>query len=514
MRMMGKVKIIIVLFLLLFIISSARAYDFQANCEERTFVVTAYYSPKSWQAFYYKDSFEAEKTLNWEWLHWASGKWVFNGMLAAPSSYAFGGLLYFPSLGWVWEIADRWWAIVHAGEKWHSYDRIDVWMWTGELGLVRALTFGKQTITWYYCDAATVKSKWIKAKIWFNLWAIPIYKYFFDYTLFIQELNYDRKDVWVYKLQEYLIKFGYLDKKSGYFGTETKNALCKYQLSRWLSTKKYCGTFGSKTRYFMKNEAKSKWFLPEFTETTTIDELVKYAKNYNSNEAWKIKNEEWIDSVWTKKITNYFTEPYKNGTVNEKIWNLQDMLRHYGFYKWEITNTYDKKTVQAVYDFQIAAGILKKDDTQNSARWWMWPSTRNKLNEKRAEFQTIRSSKEWKNNNDNENVTPQIVEEWTIKDEWWKSKIANYFSEPYKNGTVNEKIGDLQDTLRHYGFYKWELTNTYDKNTIQAVYDFQVAAGILKASDKSNSARWWMWPSTRDKLNEKRNEFQKFKNNK
>ena len=114
---MQKVKIIIVLFLVLFVANLVHAYDFKANCEERIFVVTAYYSPKSWQAFYYKDTYEAEKTLNWEWLNGASGKPVFNGMLAAPSSYDFGGLLYFPSLEWIGEIADRWWAIVHAWEK-------------------------------------------------------------------------------------------------------------------------------------------------------------------------------------------------------------------------------------------------------------------------------------------------------------------------------------------------------------------------------------------------------------
>lgn len=391
---MQKVKIIIVLFLVLFVANLVHAYDFQANCEERVFVVTAYYSPKSWQAFYYKDTFEAEKTLNWEWLNGASGKWVFNGMLAAPSSYDFGGLLYFPSLWWVGEIADRWWAIVHAWENWQSYDRIDVRMWNWELWLVKALVFWKQTLTWYYCDAATVKSKWIKVKVWFNLDAIPIQKYFFDSTLFLQELKYWRTDVWVYKLQEYLIKFGYMNKKTGYFGEDTKSALCKYQVTRWLSTWKYCGTFWSNTRYHMKNEAKKRWFLPDFTETTTIDDLIYYSKNYIFNEELTTKNGEWLSSntqvVSQPKIINYFTEPYNNGTQNNKIWDLQDMLRHYWFYEWDITSTYDKKTVNAVHNFQVAAWILKADDKTSSARWWMWPSTRNKLNEKRTEFQEFK----------------------------------------------------------------------------------------------------------------------------
>ena len=187
------------------------------------------------------------------------------------------------------------------------------------------------------------------------------------------------------------------------------------------------------------------------------------------------------------------------------------MLRHYWFYDWDITDTYDKKTVQAVYNFQLAVGILKKDDTKNTARWWMWPSTRNKLNEKRDEFQKFKNnedikinSEEWKWNG-----------AWIIKDEEWTEplKITNYFTEPYKNGTINEKIWNLQDMLRHYWFYDWDLTNTYDKKTINAVYHFQVFMWILDKNDTKNTAKWWMWPSTRNKLNEKRDEFQKFKNN-
>lgn len=390
---MKKVNIAILLFSFLGI-SVVYSFDFQANCEERLFVVTAYYSPKSWQAFYYKDTFEAEKALNWEWLYGASGKWVFNGMLAAPSSYDFGGLLYFPTLGWIWEIADRWWAIVQAWEQWQSYDRIDVWMGTGELWLVKALVFGKQTITGYYCDAATVKAKWIKAKIGFNLDLIPIQKYFFDSTLFLQELTYGRSDVWVYKLQEYLIKFGYMSKKTGYFWWETKNALCKYQVARWISTWKYCGTFGSNTRYHMKNEAKKRWFLPDFSETTTIEDLIYYSKNYKFEEEWKNNEEVKIrnDEIKKTKMINYFTEPYNNGAQNKKIWDLQDMLRHYWFYEGELTNTYDKKTVNAVHNFQVAMGILKAEDKTSAARWRMWPSTRNALNEKWAEFQEFKKN--------------------------------------------------------------------------------------------------------------------------
>lgn len=61
--------------------SAAGAFSF-SGCEEKMFTVTAYYSPESGQAFYYKPSFQDEVTLNGEGHIGASGKKVFVGMLA------------------------------------------------------------------------------------------------------------------------------------------------------------------------------------------------------------------------------------------------------------------------------------------------------------------------------------------------------------------------------------------------------------------------------------------------
>lgn len=365
-------------------VSSTLAFDFKTDCQEKTFIVTAYYSPKVNQKFYYKDWFQPEVILNGSGTHWASGKPVFNWMLAAPSTYAFWWKIFFPSL-WVWEIADRWWAIVHAWERKHNHDRIDIWMWEGEEWLIRALTFWKRTIVWYYCNNDTLKQLWAKPKVGLNFEAIPVLKYFFDSALFIQELVQWRTDVRVYKLQEYLIKFGYMDKKTWHFWPETKKALCSYQIKRWITSKKYCGTFGSSTRYYMKNDAKKKWFLPDFWLTTSFDELISFAWNYN----WEKLEKPISDNKTQTK--DYFTQSYKKNEQNDKISALQDMLRHYWFYKWELNRTYDVETINSVHHFQVTLGILKANDYKNPARWWMGPSTRKALNQKWNEFQ------EWKN---------------------------------------------------------------------------------------------------------------------
>ena len=410
---MKKYKILSIAIIWLVLLSTTYGFDFKTDCEKQTFVVTAYYSPKANQAFYYKDSFEAEKILNWNWTHGASGKPVFNWMLAAPSTYAFWWKIYFPSL-WIWEISDRWWAIVHAWEREYNHDRIDIWMWEWEVWLVRALTFGKRTIVWYYCDNSKLKSLWINSKNsqvkpWLNFDAIPVMKYFFDATLFIQELKPERTDVWVYKLQEYLMKFGYMDKKTGYFGPQTKAALCQYQLKRWITSRQYCGVFWKRTRYYMKLDAKKRWFLPDFWATTTFDDLIWFSEHYN----WQASIKSDIIESNISNITpvnqniTYFTQAYKKWEKSKwsnKISDLQDMLRHYGFYRWELNNTYDWSTINAVHNFQIAAKILRADDYSSPARWWMGPSTKKALNEKWREFQIFKHAAQNTNNNADHNI--------------------------------------------------------------------------------------------------------------
>ncbi|MDP2103289.1 MAG: peptidoglycan-binding protein, partial [Candidatus Gracilibacteria bacterium] len=109
------------------------------------FVTTAYYSPLPNQSFYLRGSYEADVRLNGRGTHGASGKAVYQGMLAAPKTYMFGTQIYFPDFG-IGTVDDRGGAIVSAGSRGYDADRIDIWMGEGEEGLKRALTWGKRTV--------------------------------------------------------------------------------------------------------------------------------------------------------------------------------------------------------------------------------------------------------------------------------------------------------------------------------------------------------------------------------
>lgn len=447
------------------------AFSVEDSCEEKIFIVTAYYSPLSWQSFYYKPTYQDEVILNGSGIAWASGKKVFNWMLAAPSSYSFWDKVVFPWL-WVWEVADRWWAIVEDGERWNAHDRIDIWMWKGEEWLVRALTFWKKTLTWYYCSKDLSWISQLKPSIAFS--SVPILKHFFDVALFIQELKPERTDIWVYTLQKYLSKLWYLSEKkqTWYFWAETKKALCSYQIKKGIASKKTCWTFWSTTRYKMKLDVQNKWLFPEdLWETSSIASLKTLATTYVSS----VRNSSWIPS-WS----SFFTVAYRKNEKHDKIGVLQSLLKNLGLYSWSINSTYTNATIQSVYAFQLQKWILTIWE-KSSAKWWLWPSTREALND-------------------------MYISSWSLSSTTWFvapliKKTAFQFYRPYKKWDKNAEIKILQNFLQEQWFYSWTIDSVYSSSIITALYNFQLQYWLITEKD-SVSLRWYLWPNTRKKINE------------
>ncbi|MBI4975337.1 peptidoglycan-binding protein [Candidatus Peregrinibacteria bacterium] len=113
---------------------------------EHTFTISAYYSPLPCQQRYATGSYESEIRLNGNGVHGADGTPVFPGMIAAPKIYPFNTKLYIPGVGIV-SVHDRGGAIVTTNGQEGLYDRLDIWMGYGDEGLVRALKWGKKTVT-------------------------------------------------------------------------------------------------------------------------------------------------------------------------------------------------------------------------------------------------------------------------------------------------------------------------------------------------------------------------------
>jgi len=114
----------------------------------RTFRTSAYYSPLPCQNRYVTGSFEGDKRLNGNGTNGADGTPVYPGMVAAPGGpdgYAFGTKMQIPGIGIV-GVHDRGGAIVLGDADTGRHDRLDIWMGYGDIGLKRALNWGKRDL--------------------------------------------------------------------------------------------------------------------------------------------------------------------------------------------------------------------------------------------------------------------------------------------------------------------------------------------------------------------------------
>jgi len=109
--------------------------------EERTVIITAYYSPEPNQQKYFLGSYNADITFNGRGIQGADGTRVYPGMIAAPAELPFGTRIEIPSLDVVGTVHDRGGRIEMGND---GTVRIDLWMGKGEEGLARALQFGAQ----------------------------------------------------------------------------------------------------------------------------------------------------------------------------------------------------------------------------------------------------------------------------------------------------------------------------------------------------------------------------------
>lgn len=329
-------------------------------CYKKVFKVSVYYSPIYNQTFYYRWSFYKEKLLNWNGIRWASWKRVFNGMIAASKKYKFWTKIYFPGL-WVWQVEDRWSAIVSSGKRWEKYDRIDIWGWKWDKALMRALSFWKQVRIWYVCP----KSK--KLKVWFNYSSFPILKNFFKKTLWSMWLSLWRKDNWVKVLQNYLRQLWYFHykKNTWYFWNITKQAVMKFQKDYNIKTK-YKWYFWPKTRHKLKAVLIKKWLYKNTYK------YVKNKKNMIIKKKIKTKEDEHKKLVLNdlKTLKRWLWRGYN--TYEVKI--LQKYLKKMWYYDWPVNWFYNEKTVVAVSKFQFKYGIINKGETYLA--WYFWPKTR------------------------------------------------------------------------------------------------------------------------------------------
>lgn len=301
---------------------STHAY---AACAPTTLIATAYYSPLPDQETYVMGDFESEKILQGEGTHGASGRAVFDGMIAASPNYTFGTQIVIDGRG-IGQVEDRGWAIVQAGERGYEYDRIDIWMGYGDEGRIAALTRGKRTIHTQVCDANT-----------YSLYELGV-------GSIHSSLKHGSTWTAVSRVQQYLINEGYLAraKPTGYFGDETAAALCDRQVNQWITTanSNVCGLYGPATRAVMRN-----------TNTLVAQSSVITQTNNITTEP-KTNDQ--------KLTTTTSSNLYALGESGFHIIELQQQLFDEWYYESDITGYYDQATADALTEKQKIIAIAQE----------------------------------------------------------------------------------------------------------------------------------------------------------
>lgn len=433
---------------------------------EKCFIISAYYSPLPEQDYYYKGNYQAEIRLNWHGVRWASGKEVFSGMLAAPKDYEFGTAIELPWLG-IGIVEDRWWAIVPAGQRWYKYDRLDMWVWYGEEGLARALTWGKKTLCGKiisdYSGGSTIDVYSLPISNSTKIWTKK------QNTVFSKGIGTKSSSEDIKQLQNFLKEIWlYNWEINGIYNQELIDSIVKFQKENKIIEWEHDSAawyWGIKTR----NIAMKKYQNWDFDKVEKLKELVIVEEK--SLEPSIFDSYVWVD------------------TDIEKVKQLQIVLEEIWLYDWEISGKYED-----IKD-DIISYQLEKKLIYDKTNWWaghFGPKTSESL--KRDYISYIEKKEEKEKKKLEEALAKKEIEK---KLEDTVDKHISYIWTP-KEWDISPEVRDLQKTLSLLGYFEVKDTAIFGQLTKESIINYQLDKGIIKS--RNDRWAWYIWPQTKESM--------------
>jgi len=404
---------------------------------QHTFTISAYYSPLPGQIKYVTGSYDGDIRLNGSGVHSADGTPVYPGMIAAPKTYAFGTKMTIPGIGTV-AVHDRGGAIVTAGQRNQNFDRLDVWMGYGDIGLERALNWGKRNVqvTVYGIDPNVEENVYLQG---FSEAEKFIRNVVVKQKVFIVDLGYGQSGDKVGTLQEYLTELGYYKGKiDKYYGDEVYKAVIAFQIDYNIIDRSEdfgAGYLGPQTRAQIE---------AAFSKRDNYDKIIQKSLG---------KDDE-----------------------GESVKELQEALQKLG-YELDINGIYDEATIKAVFEFQKENEIVSHENEHGAG--YFGPKTFAVLSQKLVAFSD-----------------PTIS---TMKEDNIVQAAYNGFESDLSLGDSGEEVKKLQEELQKINLFKAQASGYYGEVTEHAVFKFQQRKGLI--SQKTDSGAGHFGPQTRSALN-------------
>ncbi len=322
--------------------------------QERTFVVTAYYSPLPNQQAYITWTYEWDVLNNWTWKDTASWMEVFEWILAAPSNYPFWTKIYFEWYG-VWVVEDRGWAIVNEGENWEVWDRIDIWMWYGDEWLQRAINWGKRTVKWIIVSNDTDLSINFSESDYYKVYKLAVYP--------------DSSSEEVRTLQEVFANLGLYSWNMDWLYSSIKDTLIKFQVDNGViesETSFWAWNFWNQTRATM---------IEKFTPPPTEGAL----ESKDSQMAFFLRGNYTSDNETLEKyilLKENLDLMVSEESPTEDVKKLQELFTNLELYTWEIDGVYES-IENSIINIQIQLSVIS-----SQYDFWagsFWNQTKNAL---------------------------------------------------------------------------------------------------------------------------------------
>lgn len=324
-----------------------------AKWEKQKFIVTAYYSPLPNQSFYLRWSYEADKRLNGNGTHGASGKAVYPGMIAAPKIYEFGTKIELIGV-WIGTVDDRGGAIVWSGVNGYEYDRLDIWMWSGDEWLKRALNWGKRVVEWKVYSGKEAKEKKGTIPI-YNFPIGEVFKKVLSTKDNVKAVETGEKQIKSSSENDRIKRYQYALKELGYHHGEIDGMLSLQFQSEILQFQQDAGL-----------EMNGKISKQTAEKINALIRMLNETKQLQSSIEQAILEEK--DS--SRSTVQSFTGIY-DGSIGSHVRELQKHLKTLGYFQEKDTGIFWPKTKKALIAYQIDRNIIKNvsDNTAWVLTW-------------------------------------------------------------------------------------------------------------------------------------------------
>lgn len=434
------------------------------------FVVTAYYSPLPNQSAYIMWSYEAEIRMNGEGIAGASWKPVFSWMLAAPQSYSFWTKIYLEWLG-IWEVADRWGAIVAKWERWFKHDRIDVWMGYWEEGLRRAMYWWNRTVKWYVTkrnSGVTINTKNHPAPVWATAWLKKVFTTPTIYNIGI----WLHSDHWtVKKLQELL-------RDNGFYAGELNG---DYKTIMWIIF-----SFQKENNLVINENTFWAWYWGKLTRALFLKKSLNGTLNASQTQlipSSALLDEKKAEAANNIEVINIFEKAL---TTEWEFKKLQEVLKEIGLYEWLIDGKYES-IKELILQYQLGKQLIS--DTHSIWAGIYWPKTRASL---KKDYEYFISEKEkWEERKrEMEKRKKELEEKFQeleeIAEESVESKISHIWI--LKQWDISPAVRDLQNIMKELWYFDHKDTAIYWIKTEESVFNYQIDRWLISSREDI-----WAW---------------------